>query len=127
MFVRQAAKFASVQPENVMPFVHNVRVIAWKLTVPVVAANQPPHPRLIWYNLVMILPPSVRRYFWDIDTKKANPKKHARYYVDRLLEMGDRKSVVWLKKMFGLQKVKHSLSSSKISKKSKNYWQLVFS
>lgn len=75
----------------------------------------------------MVLPTSVRRFFWDIDPKKAQPKKHSQYYIDRLLEIGDKKSVSWLQKTFGSNKIKRSLARSKISRKSLNYWKLVFS
>ncbi len=75
----------------------------------------------------MVLPVSISKYFWDINPKKANPQKHPQYYIDRLLEIGNNKSIAWLKKTFGSNKIKHSLPTAKISKKSRNYWRLVFS
>lgn len=75
----------------------------------------------------MILPSNIRKYFWDIDTKRAKPKSFPKFYIDRLLELGNENSINWLKKMFGPKRIKSSLNSSKISKKSRNFWKLVFS
>lgn len=34
--------------------------------------------------------------FWDVDPKKIDPKKHARYIIERVLEFGNDKEAKWL-------------------------------
>ncbi len=66
----------------------------------------------------------IHKYFWDINPKKAAPKTHPEYYINRILELGDKRSISWLKKVFGLKKIKQVASKSRISPKSKNYWKI---
>ena len=68
----------------------------------------------------------IQKYFWDIDPLKANPKKHPEFYIKRLLEMGDKKAVSWLKRVFGVKKVTRVSKRVKLSPKSKNYWSRIF-
>jgi len=73
----------------------------------------------------MALPGHIQKYFWDIDPKKAQPKKHPEYYIKRILEYGDKKSFAWLKTVFGLNKIKGIAFKARLSPKSKNYWKLT--
>ena len=68
----------------------------------------------------------IQKYFWDIDPKKAAPKKHPRYYSARILEKGDKRAVDWLFRVFGKKRVKRMLPGIKLSPKSANYWRRVF-
>ncbi len=34
--------------------------------------------------------------FWDVDPKTIDPKKHARYIIERVLDFGNDKEVRWL-------------------------------
>ncbi len=70
-------------------------------------------------------PQFVRKYFWDIDFGKSNPRKHAGYFIMRILEFGDRKSFNWLKSFFGLGEIRKVVKSKKLSSKSQNFWQNV--
>ncbi len=74
----------------------------------------------------MILPKEVKKFFWDIDISKATPARHKKYYISRILDKGDGKSVSWLFKMFGRGVVKRSVSSLKLTPRSANYWQKFF-
>ena len=73
----------------------------------------------------MSIAPYVRKYFWDIDTKKARPKSHPEYYIRRILEYGDKEAFSWLKSVFGVGKIKKVAKKTKLSPKSKNYWTNV--
>lgn len=64
----------------------------------------------------------IQKYFWDINPKKARPKKHPEYYIGRILEYGNEKAIEWLKFVFGKEKIKSAAQKARISKKSKNYW-----
>lgn len=46
----------------------------------------------------MKLPASVQRpsLFWDVDPKKIDSKKHARYIIERILEFGNDEEVRWM-------------------------------
>ncbi|MBI3069774.1 MAG: hypothetical protein HYY87_00520 [Candidatus Levybacteria bacterium] len=74
----------------------------------------------------MPLQSSLKQYFWDIDLKKARPKSHPEYYIKRILELGDKKALIWLKRVFGNQKIKEVAKKKGLSKKSVNYWQILF-
>lgn len=34
--------------------------------------------------------------FWDVDPKTIDPKKHARYIIERILEFGNDEEVRWM-------------------------------
>ena len=74
----------------------------------------------------MSLSPQVRGYFWDINTKKASPKKHPKYYMTRILEEGNREAVNWLFRVYSKKKIKEALPTLKLSDRSANYWHLYF-
>jgi hypothetical protein len=67
----------------------------------------------------------VQKYFWDIDPRQASPKSYPEFYILRILEMGDQKSVNWLKTVYGKKKIKAVVAHSRLSAKSRNYWKLV--
>ena len=73
----------------------------------------------------MGIAPYMRKYFWDIDPKKARPKSHPEYYIKRILEYGDLKAFRWLKLVFGKEKIKKIARKVRLSPKSKNYWTNV--
>ncbi len=67
----------------------------------------------------------IRKYFWDIDPRKASPKSHPDYYIKRILELGDEEAVTWLKLVYGKKRIKAVVKKGKLSPKSQNYWKLV--
>lgn len=34
--------------------------------------------------------------FWDVDPKTINPKRHARYIIERIMDFGDDKEARWM-------------------------------
>ncbi|HLC48867.1 MAG TPA: hypothetical protein VJI96_00575 [Candidatus Andersenbacteria bacterium] len=34
--------------------------------------------------------------FWDVDPKTIDPKKHAKYIIERILDFGNDKEVTWM-------------------------------
>lgn len=72
----------------------------------------------------MPIAPHLRKYFWDIDPKKAQPKSHPDYYIKRILELGDEKAFRWLRTVFGKNTIKRVAKNARLSPKSKNYWKL---
>ncbi len=78
------------------------------------------------YNFDMGLPKGLLKFFWDIDASSANPARHEKYYISRILEKGDKKAVTWLFGKFGKKTVKKSILSLKLSPRSANYWKKFF-
>ena len=69
----------------------------------------------------------LRRYFWDSDVEALDIRRHRKYIIDRILEMGDEQSVTWMKKMFSAQDIRERVRDSRqLSEHSRHFWQLVF-
>lgn len=75
----------------------------------------------------MKIPKSFKKYFWDVDLRNIDLKKHQTYLIERLLEYGDEKAFKWLLKNFGLKEILEiARKSKKISPKTKNFLNLIF-
>ena len=74
-----------------------------------------------------MLPPYLKKYFWDVDFSILDSEQRPRFVIERILEYGDRKSVRWMKENFSSEEIKKTLSISKnLSQKSANFWQTIF-
>lgn len=72
------------------------------------------------------LPGFLKKYFWDVEFKKIDPKKSKIYVLRRILDYGDEKAVIWMYKNFKKSEMKNALSSFRgYSQKSANYWALI--
>ncbi|EKD99995.1 MAG: hypothetical protein ACD_22C00114G0001 [uncultured bacterium] len=69
------------------------------------------------------LPKFVTKFFWGDDTKTLSFSKHKKYISQTLLEKGNLRSIKWLFKKQSKKTIKKNLSS-KMSKKSRNFWKL---
>lgn len=73
------------------------------------------------------LPLFLEKYFWDVDFKKLDPKKDSYFIIERILEEGDIKAINWMLKNFPKNIIKDVLQrSKKLSKKSANFWAIIF-
>ena len=73
------------------------------------------------------IPKGLKRYFWDVDFRNLDKDKYSYFIIERILELGDRKAVEWMKNNFSKEEVKKVIYSSKnLSRKSANFWQLIF-
>ncbi len=73
------------------------------------------------------LPSFLQKYFWDVDFSKVDKKTHSQFIIERILEFGDQKSAKWMKNNFDLDEIKKVVIVSKnLSKKSANFWQIIF-
>ena len=52
--------------------------------------------------------------FWDVDPKTIDPKKHARYIVERVLEFGKDNEVRWLWTHYSRQFIRDVLEKSRV-------------
>ncbi|MSU75332.1 MAG: hypothetical protein EXS55_02355 [Candidatus Magasanikbacteria bacterium] len=64
--------------------------------------------------------------FWDVDPKTINPKKHARYIIERIMDFGNDAEVRWMFREFSPRLLKNTLQHSRVvHKKSKILWDLL--
>ncbi len=65
--------------------------------------------------------------FWDTDPKKLDPKKHARYIIERILDFGNDDEVRWMSRYYDRQTIKNTVKNSRVlHAKSRNLWQMVY-
>ena len=73
------------------------------------------------------IPERFKTFFWDIDIKKTSPKQYKRFFIERLLELGDLDSIEWLLRVMPSQNIINVLLSTRtLSDKSKHFWLLWF-
>lgn len=71
-------------------------------------------------------PVFLKKYFWDIDFKTLDLKKHAAEVIGRIMEYGDEKSVSWLLKHYSRPEMSHVLCHFRfVSPKSAGFWAII--
>lgn len=64
--------------------------------------------------------------FWDVDPKTIDPKKHAQYIIERILDFGDDKEVRWMWKTYPSRLIKKTVNKSRVlMPETKNLWTLL--
>ncbi len=65
--------------------------------------------------------------FWDVNPKTIDPKQHARYIIERILDFGDAGEVRWLFHYYTRRLIRKvlNLPRSAIHEKSRVLWSLV--
>ena len=65
--------------------------------------------------------------FWDVDPKTIDPKKHAKYIIERVLDFGNDKEVRWLSHYYPTLSIQRVVKTSRgLHNKTKSLWSLVF-
>jgi len=66
--------------------------------------------------------------FWDVDPKTVDPKKHARYIIERILEFGKDNELKWLVHYYSPQMIRGVLNRSRgvLHEKTKALWSLIY-
>ena len=68
----------------------------------------------------------VKNLLWDVDPKQLDEKKHANFLIARIADKGGFKEIVWLKKKFGIKKIRQVVKNSRnVSAKTKNFWSII--
>lgn len=89
----------------------------------------------MWYTLYMKRKQKIikevrfrQSLFWDVDPKTIDPKKHARYVIERILELGNDKEVSWMVHYYQPRTVKKVLVQSRgvLHDKTKALWSLMY-
>ncbi|MFH1253630.1 MAG: hypothetical protein V1664_04875 [Candidatus Uhrbacteria bacterium] len=64
--------------------------------------------------------------FWDVDPKTIDPKKHAQYVIERILDFGNDNEVRWIWQTYPAKTISETMQRSRIlHKKSKNLWSML--
>lgn len=72
------------------------------------------------------LPQFLKRFFWDVEFSGLDSKKRSTYIIERLLEIGDIKSIRWILKNYSHKKIKQVVCQSPVlSKKTATFWSLI--
>jgi len=70
--------------------------------------------------------PRRKSLFWDVDPKTIDPKKHAKYIIERILDFGYDDEVRWLGKSYNKRIIGTIVNKSRVVHAStKTLWQTV--
>ena len=70
-----------------------------------------------------MIPSYIKKYFWEVDTKKLDPKKNPEYMVARIVEYGRPEALRWIWKTFSRKHWLDALKLREVSSKTRNFWQ----
>ena len=72
------------------------------------------------------IPKFLEKYFWDVDVKKTDVKKHKIFVLRRILEYGDERVITWMTKNYNLEEIKEFIRKDRsLSRKSGSFWALI--
>lgn len=64
--------------------------------------------------------------FWDVDPKTINPKRHARYIIERILDFGNDEEVRWMWHTYPRSLIADVVKNSRVLQpQSRNLWRLL--
>lgn len=64
--------------------------------------------------------------FWDVDPKTLDPKKHARYIIERIMDFGNDKEVRWMWGRYQRRLLRETAFQSRVLRpETKSLWQLL--
>jgi len=74
-----------------------------------------------------MIPAFLRPYFWDIDTNAFDPRAHAEYTIERILELGDSKAAAWLREQFAAEEIMEVIRTTRrLTPRSATFWASVY-
>lgn len=74
-----------------------------------------------------MIPAYLKKYFWEVDTKKLDPEKHPEYVIARILEYGNTRAIKWAWLNFSKKHWRSALKLREVSPKSKSFWLPILS
>jgi hypothetical protein len=64
--------------------------------------------------------------FWDVDPKTINPKKHARYIIERIMDFGNDDEVRWMWRHYPKSLLRDvAMHSRVLHDKTRPFWRLI--
>ncbi len=73
------------------------------------------------------VPSKLYALFWDVDPKTIHVRRHSRYIIERILDLGDLDALWWAQKQYPtalIMEVCHT--SRRVSQRSKMFWRIWF-
>ncbi len=71
--------------------------------------------------------PFRRSLFWDVDPRGIDPRRHARFIIERVLDFGNEHEVRWVVQHYSVRLIRDTIARSRVlHAKSRSLWQLVF-
>lgn len=71
------------------------------------------------------MPEFIKKYFWEYALECIDLNVHKSFVIERLLEKGDFRCIMWLLKNYNLADIASVLHSKNISTTTRNLWQNV--
>ncbi len=76
---------------------------------------------------VKSVPSRLFKFFWDVDPKTLNVRRHSRFIIERILDVGDLDAFWWAQKQYPTALlIEVSLTSRRLSDRSKQFWKIWF-
>ncbi len=73
------------------------------------------------------VPSRLFKFFWDVNPKKLNVRRHSRFIIERILDLGDLDAFWWAQKQYPTALlIEVSLTSRRLSQRSKQFWKIWF-
>jgi len=73
------------------------------------------------------VPSRMFKFFWDVDPKTLNVRRHSRFIIERILDLGDLNAFWWAQKQYPTALlIEVSLTSRRLSERSKQFWKVWF-
>lgn len=64
--------------------------------------------------------------FWDVDVKTIDPKKHAAYIIERVLDFGNDREARWMVHYYPIEFIKDTMRRSRVVlDQSKALWSMI--
>jgi hypothetical protein len=68
-----------------------------------------------------------RSLFWDADPRAIDPRRHARYIIERILDLGEEDEIRWMARTYTRRLIRSTIARSRVlHEKSRSLWTLVF-
>lgn len=72
------------------------------------------------------LPDFLRKHFWDTDFSSLDIQTHSNYVIERILEFGDIKEVIWLMRTYPLDLIRQAICNTRgLSLRDAIFWAIV--
>ncbi len=73
------------------------------------------------------IPQQLHTLFWDVNIASFDPLEYPRYTIGRILELGDKEAISWMKENFSESQIEEVLKAeTRLSPKSANFWAIIF-
>ncbi len=73
------------------------------------------------------IPTQLYTLFWDVNITSFDPHEYPRYTIGRVLELGNKEAILWMKENFTESQIEEVLKTeTRLSPKSAKFWAIIF-